>query len=136
MLVAVNVTRDPVKVADGLRRAGDDVEFIAGQANERQVALKAAAFVEQTRVNGLANSDVNLVATKPLQNVCGIAAFEDEFGEAGLIEDRDLLPRGAMFGGVVGKPVLAAERVFRHGFFCVAGNLKAAPLTLPSPLIG
>src|SRR5205807_3356283 len=48
----------------------------------------------------------------------------DKFGEAGLIEDRDLLPRGVMFGGVIGKPVLAAERVFHIWFFRVAADVR------------
>src|SRR5437660_5096080 len=115
MFVAPGVAPNPVRVTHGLGCAGDNMELILSQSDQGEIALEAAPLVEQPRVNGLADGSVHVVATEPLQETCGIRSLQDELGEAGLVENRDLFARGPVFGGVVGEPVLPAERVFRKG---------------------
>src|SRR2546426_695992 len=115
MFVVPGVAPNPVRVTHGLGCAGDNMEFILSQSDQGEIALEAAPLVEQPRVNGLAEGHVHVIAAEPLKETYGIRSLQDELGEAGLVENRDLLARGPVFGGVVGKPVLAAEGVFRQG---------------------
>src|SRR3989442_13970983 len=109
------VAPNPVRVTDGLGRAGDNIELIQSQSDKGEIAFEAAALVEQPGVNGLADGHVRVVAAEPLQETCGIRSLQDELRETGLVENRDLFPHGPVFGGVVGKPVWPAEGVVRQG---------------------
>ena len=122
VLVRADVPADPVPVAHGLGRAADEVVLVGGQADRGQVALEAAAVVQQAGVHRLADRHVHVVGAEPLEHADRVAPSEEELREAGLVEDRHLLARGPMFGGVKVEPVLPAEGVRRHRLGPVAGE--------------
>ena len=56
------VPGDPIEIPRRLAGAGDNVKFIHGQAENRQVAFESSASVEQSGVNRLADGHVHIVA--------------------------------------------------------------------------
>ena len=114
------MARDPLEIADNLRAAGDQVEFVRGEAHQGQIALEAAALVQHPRINRLPRRRIDVVAAEALQNVGGIRSFENEFPEAGKVKNRDVLARRAMFGRMAREPLLPAERIFHHRSYAVS----------------
>ena len=117
LLVGVDVATDPIGIAHGLGRAGDEQEALARgisrQAHDSEVTLEAAACVEQAGVDHAAHWHIHIVGTQPLQHRQGVAPLQQELAEGGLVIDRHGLARGALLLDHPVQPARAAERVGR-----------------------
>ena len=125
--VAADVSADPVGVARGLRGAGQDEERVGGGAGQGQIAFEPAALVQHRRVHHPAYRHVDLVGAKTLQDSCGVAAFQDEFGERGLIEYHDVLARGALLVQHHRQPRRRVEGIGNRSGLRAAENSWRAP---------
>ena len=88
---------DPGEVVGAEAGAGDDVEVVLGEPRHGEVALDAAARVEQLRVGEPAGRLVDVVGADPVERALRILAGQLVFGEGRLVEDADRLAhvRGA-----------------------------------------
>ena len=72
MLLRLDVARDPVEIAHGLRRASDDQKAFAHGvgllADHGHVALKAAALIEQGGVDHAVHRHVHVFGAQALQH--------------------------------------------------------------------
>ncbi len=106
---------DPVGVAHRLRRAGDDEKAVGRLADDGQVALEAAALVQQRGVDHLVHRHVDVVGAQPLQHRQCIASLQQQLAEAALVVQRHRFARGALLVDHPVEPAGAAERVQRPG---------------------
>jgi hypothetical protein len=114
VLFGQNVFMNPIIIARRLPRTGDDVVLVFGESCETEVGLVTAPHVEHATVNELADGYVGVIRREAVEHADGVAAFEHEFREGGLIPGRHVLSRGPMLGGHAIPPVLAAERIVHH----------------------
>src|SRR5262249_57817253 len=91
-------------IARRLRGASDDEESVGRKALDGDVALIAAAGVEQRGIDDPARRHVHVVGAKVLEDGERVAALEEQFRERGLVEDCDTLARGALLGKAEGEP--------------------------------
>src|SRR5688572_7984553 len=118
--------RDPLAVAHGEARAGDDVEALGREAHDREIGLDAATLVAKLRVHDRAVGFSEIVGGDALERVERAAPGELEFAERALVEKRDALAHGAMLCGHGVEPVR-----FRFEARLVSGSSKPVR-SLPS----
>ena len=98
----LDVACDPVKVAHGLGRAGDDQEAlphgIGLLADHGHVTLKAAALIEQGGIDHAVHRHVHVLGAQALQHRQHIAAGQQELGKRALVIQRHGLAGGALLG--------------------------------------
>src|SRR6185503_9925200 len=70
-------------------------------AGDGQVALVAAALIEQRRVHRASDRDVDVAGGQAIEQRAGVGPGELELAERGLVEERDTLAGG---------PLLASDR--------------------------
>ena len=106
-----DVGADPrlVVVAEG--GAGHQPEALLVQARHREVALHAAAGVEELGVGDRAGVAGHAVGTQPLEELRRAGAAHVELGERGLVEQRGVLPARPVLGADGGRPQLARPPV-------------------------
>ena len=85
----------------------DEILGLTG-AGDREVGFDAAAGIEPLRVDDLADGNVDLIVAGPLQQGAGVAAGDEELGEARLVEQADALAHRHVLLARGIEPVLAA----------------------------
>src|SRR5206468_11303872 len=102
--VVRRVTVDPGEVVRPEGGARDDAEAVFAEARDREVALDPAALVEHRRVRDPADLARDVVVAEALEEGGGALADDVDLREAGLVEERGGLARGAVLGTDRGRP--------------------------------
>ena len=110
--VIVQVAGQPSEIAGLADRRSDDEVARLGEPRDGEVGLDAAAIVEPLRVDDAAHRHIHLAGREAVEHRTGVPALDEVLGEAGLVEERDIVAHRAALGARVLEPVLAAVGVF------------------------
>ena len=110
----LDVLVEPREVADRRGGAGDDEELVVGGASDGHVGLVGAAGIEPRRVDGLADRDVDVVGTDPLERAERVGTGDGVLAEGRLVEDRDRGAAGHLLGGAVLQPLRPVPAVVQR----------------------
>ena len=115
VLVLADVAFDPVGIAHGLRRAGDDEKALGRQAQHGEITLEAAPRIEHGGVDHPPRRHVHLIGAQALQHGQRVAALQQQFAEGCLVVQRHRLSGGALLVDHPAQPTWAAQGVGRRG---------------------